>query len=259
MFDGKAYGEEIVGLVRGFVEREFAPIRAENEELKTRIAALEARPLPEKGETGERGADGISPEPEVVAEAFRPVAETLISEAVAKAVAEIPPPEKGEKGDTGERGDPGEKGQDGRDGENGKDGRGVKDLLIDRDGHLVATMDDGEMKSLGPVTGKDGKDGEPGRDGFSLDDFDCQPVDERTIKLMFTRGETVHSYELEFPVTIYRGVFKAGETYARGDATTWGGSLWIAEKETDAKPDTPESGWRLAVKKGRDGKDKTKA
>ena len=44
-------------------------------------------------------------------------------------------------------------------------------------------------------------------------------------------------------------------TYVRGDAVTWGGSLWIAQKETSAKPDSPESGFRLAVKKGRDGKD----
>jgi hypothetical protein len=258
MFDGRAYGEEIVGLVRGFVEREFAPIKAENESLKARVAALEAIPVPEKGETGEKGqdgSDGVSPDPEAVAEALIPIAEQMIADAVSKAVAELPPPEKGDPGERGEKGDAGDNGRDGAD---GADGRGVKDLLIDREGQLVATMDDGEMKTLGPVMGKDGKDGEPGRDGFDLDDFDCQPVDERTIKLMFTRGETVHSYELEFPVTIYRGVFKAGEMYARGDATTWGGSLWIAEKETAAKPDTPESGWRLAVKKGRDGKDKTK-
>jgi collagen type III alpha len=57
---------------------------------------------------------------------------------------------------------------------------------------------------------------------------------------------------------IDRGVYKAGETYEPGDAVTWGGSLWIAQKQTDAKPDTPESGFRLAVKRGRDGKDAKK-
>ena len=72
---------------------------------------------------------------------------------------------------------------------------------------------------------------------------------------MFTRGDTKHSFELEFPVIIDRGVFKEGQAYVRGDAVTWGGSLWIAQKETGAKPDGPDSGWRLAVKKGRDGKD----
>jgi hypothetical protein len=257
MFDGRAYGEEIVGLVRGFVEREFAPIKAENESLKARVAALEAIPAPEKGEPGEKGqdgSDGVSPDPEAVAEALRPIAEQMIADAVSKAVAELPPPEKGDPGERGEKGDAGDKGRDGAD---GADGRGVKDLLIDREGQLVATMDDGEMKTLGPVMGKDGKDGEPGRDGFSLDDFDCQPVDERTIKLMFTRGETVHSYELAFPVPVYRHVFKEGETYARGDVVTWGGSSWHCEKETTEKPGAGGD-WVLMVKKGRDGKDKTK-
>jgi hypothetical protein len=165
-----------------------------------------------------------------------------------------PAPEKGDKGDPGES-------------IKGETGVGLAGALIDRSGVLVLTLSDGTTRDLGPVVGKDGTNGqdgadglpgEPGKDGadgFGLDDFDCQPVDERTIKLMFTRGETCHSYELEFPVTIYRDVFKAGETYARGDAVTWGGSLWIAQKETDAKPDSPESGWKLAVKKGRDGKD----
>jgi hypothetical protein len=64
-----------------------------------------------------------------------------------------------------------------------------------------------------------------------------------------------HSYELEFPVPIDRGVFKEGEPYVRGDVVTWGGSLWIAQKATSAKPDSPDSGFRLAVKRGRDGKD----
>jgi hypothetical protein len=257
MFDGRAYGEEIVGLVRGFVEREFAPIKAENESLKARVAALEAIPAPEKGEPGEKGqdgSDGVSPAPEAVAEALRPVAEQMIADAVSKAVAELPPPEKGDPGERGEKGDAGDNGRDGAD---GADGRGVKDLLIDREGQLVATMDDGEMKTLGPVMGKDGKDGEPGRDGFDLDDFDCQPVDERTIKLMFTRGDTAHSYELAFPVPVYRHVFKEGETYARGDVVTWGGSSWHCEKETTEKPGAGGD-WVLMVKKGRDGKDKTK-
>jgi len=73
--------------------------------------------------------------------------------------------------------------------------------------------------------------------------------------MSFTQGEVRHTYELQFPVAIYRGVFKAGETYQYGDLVTWGGSLWHAEKETGEKPDGPESGFRLAVKKGRDGKD----
>lgn len=166
-----------------------------------------------------------------------------------------PIPERGEKGDLGA---PGETGQPGR------DGVGVAGAVIDRSGVLVLTLTDGSTRELGEVVGKDGTDGRDGVDGtngdqgpagFGLDDFDCEPIDERTIKLMFTRGEVCHSFELEFPVIIDRGVFKAGGEYKRGDAVTWGGSLWIAQRDTGDKPDAAESGWRLAVKKGRDGKD----
>jgi hypothetical protein len=49
-FDGKAFGEEIVGFVRNYLEREVEP-------LKARIAELESRE-PQQGPPGERGADG---------------------------------------------------------------------------------------------------------------------------------------------------------------------------------------------------------
>jgi hypothetical protein len=159
----------------------------------------------------------------------------LVAEQVVKAVANIPVP------------------RDGTDGKDGADGRGVRSLLIDRNGELVATMDDGETKALGPVIGKDGAPGKDGRDGFGLDDFDCQPIDERTIKMTFVRGEVAHSYELQFPVVVYRGVFRDGQDYERGDMVTWAGSLWHCDSETKDKPGTDS--WTLAAKKGRDGKD----
>lgn len=258
-FDGEKWGGEIVGIVRTAIEREVAPLKAENADLKERLIVLEARPAPEKGEAGE---DGLTPEPEAIAAALLPIAEELIAAEVGKAIASLPPPEKGEKGDSGERGEPGERGSnglDGANGNNGSDGRGIRDLLIDRDGQLVATMSDGEMKTLGPVIGKDGEPGQDGRDGFGFDDLDvCVLDDDRTIELSFRRGEDEKAFTLKWPTVIDRGVYKAGETYEAGDAATWGGSLWIAQKQTEAKPDTPESGWRLAVKRGRDGKDARK-
>jgi hypothetical protein len=33
------------------------------------------------------------------------------------------------------------------------------------------------------------------------------------------------------------------------------GSGWIAQRATNAKPGTPNSGFQLAIKRGRDGKD----
>lgn len=61
MFDGEAFGQQMVEIVRSYVDAELAPLKAENADLRARIAALEERPAPEKGEKGEpgeRGTDG---------------------------------------------------------------------------------------------------------------------------------------------------------------------------------------------------------
>jgi integrin beta 3 len=63
----------------------------------------------------------------------------------------------------------------------------------------------------------------------------------------------VKAFTLKWPTMIYRGVFKDGEQYEAGDAVTWGGHVWIAERATGAKPDQPDQGWRLAVKRGARG------
>lgn len=182
----------------------------------------------------------------------------IIAEEVEKAVAPLTariaelegrepvqgPP--GERGADGAPGTPGEKGMDGRD---GKDGAGIADLLRDHEGNLVATFTDGRLKNLGPIQGKDG------RDGFGFDDLDaCVLEDDRTVELSFRRGEEEKSFTFKWPTVIDRGVWKQGQVYNPGDAVTWAGSLWIAQKETTAKPDGGED-WRLAVKRGRDGKD----
>lgn len=205
MFDGQQLGEDVVSLVRSFMEREIAPLKAENESLKARLKALEERPAPEKGE----------------------------------------------KGDPGERGADGKDGRNGADGANGKDAANIVEALKDS-GELVLTLQDGRLIRTGIRDGEKGKDG---RDGFGFDDMDaCVLDDDRTIELSFRRGDEEKCFTFKWPTPIDRGVYKAGGHYEAGDAVTWGGSLWIAQRATDAKPDTPESGWRLAVKKGRDGK-----
>jgi hypothetical protein len=164
-----------------------------------------------------------------------------------------PLPERGEKGDPGDRGEP------------GLPGVSVKDAFRQEGGVLILTLSDGTTRDLGPIVGpkgedgkdgrdgSDGTDGQNGRDGFSLDDFDVNRVDGRTIILSFTRGDVTEEYELRFPFPVYRGVFKDGEEYGPGDMATWGGSLWHCDEHTKEKPDVGP--WRLAVKKGRDGKD----
>jgi hypothetical protein len=133
-----------------------------------------------------------------------------------------------------------------------KDGVGLAGAMIDRTGALVVTLSDGKLCELGPV---EGKDGEP---GLGFDDMSIEQTSERGITLRFARGGQVKTFELIVPAVIDRGVFKDGQAYTAGDAVTYGGSLWIAQKDTGQKPDGPDTGWRLAVKKGRDGRDLTR-
>lgn len=84
-----------------------------------------------------------------------------------------------------------------------------------------------------------------------------EQLDERTfaIKSVMTSGAVVEK-RVALPAVLDRGVFRDGTKYAKGDAVTYGGSLWIGQAdEPPGKPGDVGSGWRLAVKKGRDGKD----
>jgi len=51
-----------------------------------------------------------------------------------------------------------------------------------------------------------------------------------------------------------KGVWKPGCLYRKMNIVTDGGSLWIAQRPTEEKPGDGD-GWRLAVKRGRDGRD----
>lgn len=145
-------------------------------------------------------------------------------------------PEKGEKGEPGSQGDRGEPGVDGTPGRDGRDGQPGRDGAPGTDG-------------------KDGAPGQDGKDGLGFDDINVEFDGERSFKLIFTRGELRKEFgAFKLPVVVDRGVWKDG-AFERGDGVTWGGSFWIAQKNTETKPDTPGSDWRLAVKRGRDGKD----
>ncbi|EKT4477463.1 phage portal protein [Pseudomonas putida] len=77
------------------------------------------------------------------------------------------------------------------------------------------------------------------------------------LSLVLSSGDEVRK-SLDLPVMIYRGVFAPGD-YAPGDTVTWGGSLWHCDSATSDKPgELGSKGWRLAVKRGRDGKDLAK-
>jgi integrin beta 3 len=144
----------------------------------------------------------------------------------------------------------------------GIEGRTITEALIDRDGGLVLVLGDGSSLAVGRVVGRDGIDGkdglngERGESGFGFDDFDVTVGDDgRTLRLSFERGDTVQAYELDFPTMIYRGVYQPETDYVRGDAVTFGGSVWVCNQPTRERPGEVERAWTLAVKRGRDGKD----
>ena len=53
----------------------------------------------------------------------------------------------------------------------------------------------------------------------------------------------------------YEGTFTPAREYTPHQYVTWGGNLFVAMEKTSKKPDAPESGWKLAVRRGRDGRD----
>ncbi|HFZ1016572.1 TPA: phage gp6-like head-tail connector protein [Klebsiella oxytoca] len=93
-------------------------------------------------------------------------------------------------------------------------------------------------------------------DGVSS--VDIKQDNQRTFSISLERASgAVEVKSFDVPVTIYRDVFKAGTEYQPGDTVTWGGSMWHCNEPTTDKPgETGSKGWTLAVKKGRDLRDK---
>lgn len=189
----------------------------------------------------------------IVKAATAPLMERIA--ALEKALADQPAPVSGKDGRDGVDGKDGAAGQPGEKGDQGRNGLDVKDLFRADEGRLVAVMSDGTTKDLGVFVGSDGKDGAAGRDGadgLGFDDLEFTADEAGRPVAKFSRGEVTKSVVL--PCIIDQGPYRAGQAYVKGDAVSYGGSLWIAQEETGEKPDGG-AGWRLAVKKGRDARE----
>jgi hypothetical protein len=261
-FDGKAFGKEIVGVVKSYLAKELAPISARLDALEKRVEAIPTPvDLSEDLAALKAAVDAIVI-PDLPEIPVLPDIPAIVADAVNDAVAAIPTPRDGKSvtiddvtpliaaevekcvGDIPRP----------RDGEPGRDGLDVKEMFRAEGGRLIAVMSDGTTRDLGVFVGKDGNPGKPGADGFGFDDMDVSYDGEKTITLRFAKGERTKEFAFEIPVVIDRGVFREGSEYKAGDGVTWAGSFWIAQKHTCAKPDTGED-WRLSVKRGRDGRD----
>ncbi len=96
------------------------------------------------------------------------------------------------------------------------------------------------------------KDGRDGMDGLGFEDFRVEHDGRRTATLIFKKGGQRKEFTLNIPAIIDIGFWKEGVVAEAGDGVTHGGSFWIAQKDTESKPEQGNPDWRLAVRKGRD-------
>lgn len=244
--EGKTFTrEEVDAIVAVEVEKVIAQLNVADL-VDTQVAKAIAQFAPPRdGKNGLDGKDGKDGQSVQVADV-----EPLIAAEVQKAVSAIP---------------------------RAKDGVGVLGALIDREGQLVVTLSDGTTKELGRVVGrdvdmgevlriiaekvaaipvrdgKDGINGKDGADGLGFEDAEFEHDEHGRLHVRFIRGDKVKSSRV--PCVVDRGVYRSTETYLKGDGTTWAGSFWIAQQDAPpGKPGVEGSGWRLAVKRGMDGK-----
>lgn len=171
--------------------------------------------------------------------------------ALRERVAGIKDGAPGPQGPAGEKGDAGPQGPAGANGADGKDGAGIADLMIDRDGALVATFTDGRMKSLGVVVGRDGKDG---RDFGGLDALSLE-YDAESHEVIMTAKACERTTTLRYPAGGIRakGYWRDGCVAKAADAWVCEGQLYIATRDTTERPASSSSAWIIAARRGRDG------
>jgi hypothetical protein len=215
---------------------------ADAEEIVAKVLATLPEPQPgppgEKGEpglpgpVGEKGDPGKDADPALVQE--------LVDNLYMRALAALPPPEKGEKGD------PGEPGRD------GKDAAGLTGAFKTHDGRCQLVCSDGRLFDLGVVQGKDGKDGL----SFDAFQFELRPKDERTVQVVWTGANGVEqSRDLKWPGLLFQGVWQVDRAYDTGDMVSHGGSMFVAQEDVPAGVRPNNGGaWRLSVKSGRPGR-----
>lgn len=245
---------QAITAVKGYIEAAVKP-------LAERIKALEERepvigPAGEKGDRGDRGEPG-----EIGPAGDRGEIGLQGEKGDTGEKGEPGPP--GEKGETGPQGERGEKGDPGERGEVGPAGpAGEKGLQGDpgrdgRDGLPGIQGERGEKGERGDrgEKGLQGDRGPQGEHGMGFDDLTIDYDGERGFTFKLMRGEQIKTFDFTLPIVLDRGVYRDDNTYVKGDGVSSGGSFWIAQRDDNLdKPGLPDSGWRLAVKKGRDGR-----
>lgn len=246
MSDIGAVGREIALSVREYVQKASEPLMARIVELEGLLKSLPAGP---KGDTGATGNDGAPGRDGANGRDGVDGVQGKDGESI--------------KGDPGHDGAPGRDGAEGPIGKSGENGKSVtvEDIRPILEGEVAKWALDFERRATDilqrsvdrlPVP-KDGKDG---ADGFGLDDFSVGlKEDGRTFVFRFARGDVVKEIDVRTAMLLDAGIFSSEKAYVAGDTLTFGGSLWIAQKDAPQQPPGISDDWRLAAKRGRDGKD----
>lgn len=225
------------------------------------------------GANGKDGAAGKDADPTLIQAAVAELLPELMANSkaaltlhVEEAVKAIPVPANGKDGAAGKDGRDGADGKHGKDGTAGLDGKSfsaadaaplieaaIAKYALDFERRVQDILQRAIERIPAPKDGRDGAAGRDGVDGLSFADFDLKHVGERDWLMVVARGDIKREFKLHLPGFIDRNVYQEGKAYEVGDGVTFGGSFWIAQRDTNAKPSTDDS-WRLAVKKGRDGR-----
>lgn len=238
--DLESLAREMAGAVRAYVGRSLNHVSGRIDDLAKQIAAIPS------GKDGVDGAIG-------------------------------PQGQAGPKGDAGIRGEKGLDGRDGRDGKDGREGTDGIDGAAGRDAAHIEYLDGIDeskqyprgtyalyrggvivaLRSTLPVNGDLAAAGWGVAMNGVAEESEENLDDGRLIKrrTIYTNGrEFVREIRLQRMRD--RGGYRDGEKYGAGDGVTYGGSFWIAQQDApEGRPDAGSGHWRIAVKKGRDGKD----
>lgn len=163
-----------------------------------------------------------------------------------KSIEDRPPPKDGIDGEKGEKGDPG-------DNVAALEGlnevrlaiKAIEDRPLPRDGR------DGVQGVKGDP-GERGSDGRNGNDGWSPDHVQFDMDDDGQWEFKMVTGDKEKSWAGRAPVFVDRGVFSAEASYLKGHFVSYGGDGWVCKQDNPGPPGKDFSGWRLAVRKGRD-------
>lgn len=255
--------EQMVVRVKAMVAREASALAARLDELDARLKAFpagpsgergpqgekgergDAGPVGERGEQGEKGLPGERGEPGAPGESIRG--------------DKGDPGEAGPRGEKGEPGPVGDRGERGEKGDTGRDGRDA--LALD----VLPAIDEARSYPRGIWARHLNGLWRAAGDTQGMRNWECMVPglaevviahEERslTLSVALSNGHKVEkTVVLENPID--RGVWAPDLMYLKGDGVTWGGSWFIAQvNEPMDKPGTSDQ-WRLAVKRGRDGKD----